>query len=484
MSLSLHRRHQPSGLLATAGGLVAWPVLAGGAALAAFCLVTWLAWQASAESAALAVVPLALAGGAAAAALLAYAAAGGRSANLVFLSGLIFINDALFRVREAGDLGLDWQNAMKMALWCAAAGIGLAQLATRGVRQPIGVTLALAYGGFAIASAVYSEAPAYSAATAFGMVGLLLYGLALPSLLSERQIMLAAIWSLCLFILAGWIVYAAVPELGRSPFMTADGSIVERLCGIAGQANALGRVVAVFLGLLFLSWHRGHASLALVLPLALLGIVTLLVADSRASLVGLAVGMAAVLTRRSLWLWGASILAVLVAALALLAVPLRVLLGFTADLGRSGDPTELLTLTGRTDIWAFSWDKILLSPWLGYGYNSSKFILPQFVGLGIEIDEAHNMLLQNLLSVGVIGTLPLLLLVVYFLVAYVRRPNPVRDFFFFFIMVYGVTEAGAFGSTPSILTLFLFVGMALPDEAPAVLARHPPGPARASMRLA
>ena len=425
-----------------------------------FTLAAWASFEASREISALMVIPLVLTLGGVAAIAFLYAAAGSVPAFMLFLFVLIFVNDALFRVRDAGAVGLDWQNAMKMALWGAAAVIGFANL--RGLGSLLGgaMSMLIAYSVFTMVSAIYSLTPSYSAATGFGMLALALIGVASAHKLSEEQILKISIGSLLLFILAGWIVYYAVPELGRSPFMTAHGTIVERLCGIAGQANSLGRIVAVFLGLCFLVWYRGYGGLLTLLPLMAIGMTTLLVADSRASLLAFIIAAAAVLTRRTLWIWGASILGGLAGLLGLLGVPLRALLGLTSILSRSGDPTELFTLTGRTEIWAFSWEKIEEQPWLGYGFNSSKLIFPQFRALGIEIEGAHNMLLQNLLSVGIIGTIPLVVLVIYLVVGYVRRPEPLRDFFFFFTMIYGITEAGAFGTTPSILTLFLFIGVA------------------------
>jgi O-antigen ligase len=145
-----------------------------------------------------------------------------------------------------------------------------------------------------------------------------------------------------------------------------------------------------------------------------------------------------------------------------LAIPVSKLMQLSGSLSRSGDPTELLTFTGRTEIWSFAWDKILDNPWVGYGYNSSKFILPQFAGLpGLVIDEAHNMLLQNLLGVGVIGTVPLLCLFLTLIAAYLRRLEATRDGFTFLNLIWGITVAGSFGSTPTVMSLATFCGLAL-----------------------
>lgn len=412
------------------------------------------------------IAPVALMSALVAGLVLLYACAGSTAAIVAYLFVLAFVNDALFRVREPGDIGLDWQNAMKFALWSGAGLIGVCRLsgAATVFRRPT-VVISVLYLTSNILSSIYSAAPTYSFGTAFGMLSMLLLASAL-SQVPERIMLLYTSLSLALFVAAGWVVYFAIPEIGRSPFITADGSLIERMCGLAGQPNALGCVLAVYLGLVFLMWWRGHFSLFVVAPLLGFGIVTLLAADSRTALLAWMVGVAAVVVRRSLWVWGASLLSLTAGIILLAAVPFRTLAGLSGGLSRSGDPTELFTLTGRTEIWAFVWDKILLQPWFGYGYNSSKFILPEFRGLpGLQVDEAHNTLLQNLLGTGIVGTTPLVVLTVLQLVLYVRSPDSFRDLFLFMALIWGVTVAGAFGSTPTVMTLAVFASLMRPEGA-------------------
>lgn len=433
--------------------------------LALFAVLFTFSLRAGQNLPVLAVIPAAVMVALVAGLILLFACAGNGAALLAYLFVLAFVNDALFRVRDPGDIGLDWQNAMKFMLWGGAACIGLCRLSRAGPMflRPT-VLIVLLYLLIGIASSFYSAAPTYSLSTAIGMVSMLLLAGAL-SLLPERVVLLWFSLSLALFVVIGWVVYFAVPQLGRSPFITADGSLIERICGLAGQANALGCVLAVYLGLVFLMWWRGHYGLLVVAPLAGLGVFTLLAADSRTALLAWMVGVAAVVTRRSLWVWGSSLLGASLGVILVAGVPLRTLAGFTGGLSRSGDPTEMFTLTGRTEIWEFVWDKILLQPWFGYGYNSSKFILPQFLGLpGLQVDEAHNTWLQNLLGTGIVGTVPLLLLVVVQIVLYVRAPDSFRDLFLFMVLVWGITVAGAFGSTPTVMTLAVFVSLLRPPH--------------------
>ena len=436
----------------TTEAIAAVAVVAAGAAI---YVGTMLLGQSAAM---LVVMPLVLAVVAVAGLVLLYACFGSPAALIAFLFVAIFVNDALFRVREPGDLGLDWQNALKLGLWAGAAAVGVVHLprSWRMLARPMPAIL-LSYLGIALVSSIYSAAPSYSFGTAFGMLSLMLLAAASFVTLTEKQFLLTFALSLCAFVVAGWGVYFAIPELGRSPFITADGAIIERICGLAGQANALGCTLATLLGVLFLLWWRGHCGLLTVAPMAAVATGTLLAADSRTALLAVMVGVAAVVARRSLLLWGASLLAVSLASILVLGVPARYLLGLTSGLSRSGDGGELLTLTGRTEIWAFVWERIKEAPWFGYGYNSSKFILPLFHGLpGLIVDEAHNTWLQNLLGTGIFGTAPLLALVAAQVAAYVVAPDPFRDLFLFVMLVWGITVAGAFGSTPTVMSLAVF----------------------------
>ena len=339
---------------------------------------------------------------------------------------------------------------------------------------------ALAYVGYAVCSSAYSEAAAYSFGTAIGLAAMALLGSALVAEISEKQILVSFMLSLLVFIALGWAAYYGMPELGRSLFVKLDGTIVERICGLAGQANALGNVLAVFLGMVFLLWYCGHLTTWICAPLAGFGVFTLLAADSRTALLAFIAGVVAVILRRSVWLWSSALLGGALAGLMGMTVPLRDLMSLSGGLSRSGDPTELLTFTGRTDIWQFAWEKIVLNPWFGYGYNSSKFILPQFDGLpGLKIDEAHNMLLQNLLGVGVVGTAPLIILFLHLALDFARQPDPRRDLFTFIALIWGVTVAGAFGSTPTVMTMAIFTVMAAARR--RALAQLPRRPFRSSL---
>jgi exopolysaccharide production protein ExoQ len=61
------------------------------------------------------------------------------------------------------------------------------------------------------------------------------------------------------------------------------------------------------------------------------------------------------------------------------------------------------TLTGRTFIWAVSLEYALKNPVLGHGFYSYRFIVPRFGDF--EAQQAHNELLQQFFSFGIVGVI-------------------------------------------------------------------------------
>jgi exopolysaccharide production protein ExoQ len=67
------------------------------------------------------------------------------------------------------------------------------------------------------------------------------------------------------------------------------------------------------------------------------------------------------------------------------------------------ESTDPSTLTGRTIIWATTYEFALKKPLFGYGFYAYRFIIPPF-GL-FEATHAHNELLQQFFALGAIGVI-------------------------------------------------------------------------------
>ncbi len=88
-------------------------------------------------------------------------------------------------------------------------------------------------------------------------------------------------------------------------------------------------------------------------------------------------------------------------AASLVVVYFWTLLEAYADLYAQGNQAE--TLTGRTYIWATSFDIAMEKPWLGHGFYSFRWVVPLFGDF--EAWQAHNELLQQFFAYGLVGVL-------------------------------------------------------------------------------
>ena len=391
------------------------------------------------------------------------AVSGSTTAIITYLVLVVFISDAQFRARGAGEIGTDWQSLLKFGLWMGAGVIGIANAPPlRSWIGRFGPACWLAYAVMAMISSAYAPAPVYSFGCAVALLCLLPFSLALITKLSESQFLWTLTITLAVFLIIGWVVFYQNPRLGTSEFWTYSGMEL-RMCGIAGQANNLGSICAKYLGAIFLLWYGGRCRPRLAVPLAVLGIITLQASDARTGMIAAVVAIGAVILARSMkTLIGASFAAI-AGAVAVMVFSLR-LDALGGHFSRSGDPTEVFTLTGRIEIWQFVWERITERPFFGWGYSASKVLLPNYTGFqdNLMIDTAHNMLLQSLLSVGFVGTLPVLAVTFYLLYSMVFRPYPFRDLFFLVTIISAIADTSALGTTPTMLTLLFIMASVLP----------------------
>ncbi len=97
---------------------------------------------------------------------------------------------------------------------------------------------------------------------------------------------------------------------------------------------------------------------------------------------------------------------------------LRPILQLYSEAIDTSGSSGMVSIAGRGGIWLFCAQSIAESPWIGQGYYSASELLTS--NLGEEISQAHNCLLHNLLSTGIIGTL---LLTVYLvrLIVFIKK---------------------------------------------------------------
>ena len=155
---------------------------------------------------------------------------------------------------------------------------------------------------------------------------------------------------------------------------------------------------------------------------------------------------------------------VVATAVALLALSA----GFVPDLraildgaSRSSDASEILTLTGRTELWGFVWDKILEAPFFGHGFGAADAVLsPQWWGAPDASVGAHNTWLQSLLIVGVVGTIPFLWFHVELIRSFLVGRHSLTRFIAPYLLILGLTEV-EIAAHPITLTIMTFLLVAL-----------------------
>jgi O-antigen ligase len=378
---------------------------------------------------------------------------------MLYFGAVAFMTDGQFRIRGAGDIAADWQSVLKFGLWLGAGVIGFAHLPPLSVilRRPACVAW-LAYIGLAMASGIYSPIGDYSFGCAVALLCLFAFSFSLSTHLTEGQILWTLLIAITIFNIGGWIVYYAIPDLGGSLAWTITGEYKSRMSGLAGQATNLGAMCAKGVGAAFVLWYTRRAGPIVSLILGTFAFVTLLKSDSRTAEVATIIGLGVIVASRSVWLIAGGALSGVLALLMLQLFP--DLMGLLERLAsRSGDPVEIQNLTGRLQIWDFCWDQITRSPILGYGYNASKFLLGNHVGFenDLMVDSAHNLFLQNLLSLGFLGMIPLGFLLVYLLWEGVMRPLPIVSYTLVLILISSISDSEAIGMTPTLMTIMFFL---------------------------
>ncbi len=235
------------------------------------------------------------------------------------------------------------------------------------------------------------------------------------------------------------LLLAFVISASAALFASGQGGSL-RLNGIMSHPNHLGGACGIAMILFLAKFLRGTNW---AMGFFLLSGALLYLTDSRTAMAGTAIALLVVVSN---FLPRGTTLAIvgLVFTLAILVTQTDLLTSSTESLSRSGNETELATLTGRTDIWDISVGAIADEPVIGYGPGSTtdlfKEIKPEGVLGSFEINHAHNLWLQ----LGLIGGLPSMIFVTFAFAAYVisTRGERIldRDAVVLAIAVFGISE--------------------------------------------
>jgi exopolysaccharide production protein ExoQ len=383
---------------------------------------------------------------------------------LVMVVLVVLLSDLSLR---GASTRLDAQSAVKFALWLSGLMLlpwrsGVLRLATKNIP-----TLALLlFGLWSLASTLYSISPLYTFAASLAFLGLWVTAVTLATSVDPARSVIWLTSTLFAMATASLVLYAAAPSIAMVAY---ENSTTLRLGGIFGNANALGGVSALALLLVVSAWYasitRSIVWLSvLVVPVCL---TTLALSQSRTAMLGLVAGVTAVFVRRHPF--ALLPLVVFAASGTVLVFGYPSLIDtLIALVARSGRIEQVTTFTGRTEIWAFVLSAIEQAPLLGYGFASTKELIPAgYAGpYGWTTTSAHNLWLQTWVTTGAVGLILVLTSQLGSVWSWVKRPLPFRDGVCMYVLFVGLLEPGPMGPSVNLLT-FIWIW------ATASSLRHP-----------
>jgi exopolysaccharide production protein ExoQ len=377
-----------------------------------------------------------------------------------------------FAMRQGAlDVGaLDAQVIAKGAFWMCVLPLSLVVCSKAMLSSPVPRAF-LVYASMATISMAWSPLPLYAAGGAVALLSLALLAGACVNLdLPEWDRVLKWLFFVATAMAAASVIlYFVAPEYARDYVSAGDG----RLRGVTGSPNSLGPIVGIGLIAGFHMLPTGKTRLQRWSLWAALAInsTAMLLTNSRSALIAV---IAAVV---GAWLLKRFV-AVFFALGSLVVVAFAFVSGVAADLmhsamslvSRSDDPSEVLSFTGRTDIWMALLPVIADHPVLGYGLGSPRVVVENaYEGpWGQRYGESHNWLLETLVSFGLLGTIVLLVLMTLMVVQLSRSSRQASLEvhsrtalrFLVFLLVAGLMEKG-FAGMPNPPTVILALLAAL-----------------------
>lgn len=358
--------------------------------------------------------------------------------------------------------GFDAQSVLKFAVWASGLVLVLwrGALLKRALAHPPTAAL-FVFGVWATLTTTFSSIPVYTFAAGVSFLGIWVIATSFAAAVDERRGLLVISASLLFALALSLLLYLVIPDRVMTPM---EGGKILRLSGLFGSPNNMGRAAALALLLTVLLWrvlNRGTAIWVTLVSLAICGS-CLYLSGSRASALGLVVGVAIVfLGRRPFWTSAAAVVAICATLLYFFEPLARD--AVVAAISRSGSVSEVTTFTGRTEIWSFVMSMIEKSWLLGYGFASTRDLIPAgyFGAFGWTTTSAHNLWLQVWITTGLIGLVVVVSGQLAWLREAVQRHDPIRDAVVAFVLVVGLFEASAFGPSINLLTFMLVWATAL-----------------------
>ncbi len=260
------------------------------------------------------------------------------------------------RTGPSSRLGSPWRQSRS-----CAAGISARSCAIPAMRLPG------AYAAIALASTGWSQTPSYTAANALGLVAYL--GLAGFAAVRMREVRCLAHLDRRDLGPGGCGARRRDHRARHCLEPASDVEVSYRLEGFSGHPNALGQQAAVLCLLVVAARRVGVIGRSAFLVSLAIGLGALLASRSRFALAAFLASWAFVALRGRLAgravIAGAVVLGLVAGFLAVI-LPLSEIDGLFGGMSRTGNASEILTLTGRTDLWAAASELVSRAPLFGW----------------------------------------------------------------------------------------------------------------------
>ncbi len=380
---------------------------------------------------------------------------------------LVFFTESTFRTRKFSAAGpsIDAQILVQLIFWGLAGSVGFlcGGLAPRNIKGPTAICALFIF--VMLVSTSYSPGMRLTAVSAIGYSAFFVFALAMRRHCSDREILTGVGLGLSVIVLSAPILFFAHAEPAKALQESATG---ERIHGLAEHAAGLGALAAMLI-IVSISILRigglGRWGARMWKFVAIGSVIVLGLAFAKTAIIGLfASGLLMWWRRRPLLralspIWIVSTIAV-VGTVAAVGINSLLPKSITHFLSRGhGSANDVGTLTGRTRLWEVVIGRIERSPLFGYGWNTGRFEIFDKSSRFPQI-HTHNMYLQCLLYLGIVGFILFAAMIVYFLVGFARRPLLWRDWIGIYLLIQGLAEQGALTNMPTTYTLVWFLVMA------------------------
>lgn len=277
----------------------------------------------------------------------------------------------------------------------------------------------------------------------------------------NQLLFLKVIMNFCLFTsIMSFLFYFLFPELGRHIYWYENEIYTSpRLSGVFATSNAAGGFAGFFLLSSFycLTFNIFRKNFCYICILA--AFIILILSDSRTSL--------AITFICIYFLLSSGFLKVIYLTVSVFSIFLILILFLIdsniilASISRHGDITEIFTFTGRTYIWPAVFEMANDRFFYGYGLGVTSVAIPLLSDIiGYSPAHAHNLLLQAYFSLGFLGFVVILFLLIYSFMS----KNKLAKAFAVYLFFTGLMEASFLAGMANEMFVFLIIMILLNDK--------------------